>query len=359
MNRTALPAGVIDPHIHQWDPYRTPREVSTQARLLRPLPRIPRLLKYALPQADREFVGEPHHVLKPYLPADYRRDADSVDVSTVVHVEASWHAATPWESVDETRWVAGLPFGSDGSPRLDAIVGHADPRSSSIAGVLDAHLAASPLFRGIRFSATNHPDRGVRDFSTAPGVLSSPEFLRGFAEVAARDLSFEIWVFAHQLPDAVVLAREFPETTFVLDHYATPVGAFAPRGRDTGRTPADRDRILRQWRDDIAALAEFGNVVAKHSGLGMPMLGGHPDDGALLIRHLHDVFGSERTMWASNFPIDKPGHRIPDSARLVLDVLGSDADPANLFRDVARRTYRIDDRNGRSETSERRDTIEP
>ena len=112
--------------------------------------------------------------------------------------------------------------------------------------------------------------------------------------------------------------------------------------------------MLARWRDDIAELAEFPNVVAKHSGLGMPVLGDNPrksrgmesvaflaDRWAPLIRHLHDVFGADRTMWASNFPMDKVTVTIPASVAVLLDVLGADADPDRLLRDVAARTYRI------------------
>jgi predicted TIM-barrel fold metal-dependent hydrolase len=64
---------------------------------------------------------------------------------------------------------------------------------------------------------------------------------------------------------------------------------------------------------------------------------------APLIRHVHDVFGAERTMWASNFPIDKAELTLPATLRLVTDVLGSDTDLTRLVRDVARRVYRIRD----------------
>ncbi|MDT4915563.1 MAG: hypothetical protein QOH89_263 [Pseudonocardiales bacterium] len=354
MDRT-LPDQMVDPHIHQWDPFSTPREISGIAKMLRPLPRIPRWLARTQPKRDREFIHHPHHILKPYLPTDYRRDAASVPVASVVHIEVgSWACERPMDWVDETRWVAALPWERDGAPALGAIVVRADPRWAEVAAVLDAHLAADDRVRGARMSASNHADTDVRGFAAEPHLLSDPRFLRGFAAIAERELSFELWMYAHQLPDAVVLATEYPQTTFVLDHYATPVGIFGPRGRSTGRTDADRAGILARWRDDVATLAALPNVVAKHSGLGMPVLGGPPrrqvdeqsiheivDRSAPLVRHVHDVFGSERAMWASNFPIDKPVQSIPASIAVLLDVLGADADPTLLFRDVARRVYRL------------------
>jgi predicted TIM-barrel fold metal-dependent hydrolase len=349
------PNGIIDPHIHQWDPLATERVQSKEARLLRALPRIPRFMGAVASKADREFVGHPHHVLKPYLPETYRRDAGSVPVRKVVHIEAEWLIAERHlDSVGETAWLTGLPFGNDGAPELGAIVVAVDPRWPDVGEVLDAHLAASPLVRGVRSKASHHPDPGVRDFAEGLGLWREPAYLAGFAAIAERGLSFELWCFAHQLPDAALLVREYPETTFVLDHYATPVGIFGPRGRHTARSDAERSAMLEQWREDIAALAEFPNVVAKHSGLGMPILGAMPrrqrglesvallvDQWGPLIRHLHDVFGVDRTMWASNFPMDKATVAIPATVAVLLDVLGADANPELLLRDVAARTYRI------------------
>jgi predicted TIM-barrel fold metal-dependent hydrolase len=350
------PDGVIDPHIHLWDPLTTRRAVTPLARVFRPLPRVPRAVRWLAPKADREFIGNPHHVLKPYLPSDYRADAGEVPVATVVHIEADWPRDERRDSVDETRWITGLPFGQEGAPVLGALVVHVDPRFDDAGAILDEHLDVNPLVRGVRCVAPHHPDPGVREFADQPHLLNDPAFLKGFAAIAERGLSFDVWCFAHQLPDALTLATEYPETTFVLDHYATPVGLLGPRGKSSGRTDQDRAALLAAWHEDVAAFGALPNVVAKYSGLGMPLLGSNrskplaadaasemTDQVAPLIRHVHDVFGADRTMWASNFPIDKAELTLPATLRLVTDVLGSDADLTKLVRDVAQRVYRIRD----------------
>ena len=351
---TTWPTGVIDPHIHLWDPLATRRHTTALARLFRPLPHIPRAMRRIAPQTDREFIGHPHHALKPYLPLNHRADAAEVPVATVVHIEADWPREERRDSVEETRWLTTLPFGQDGAPSLGAMVVHADPRFDDVGAILDENLDVSPLVRGVRCVAAHHPDSGVRDFADQPHLQSDPGFLKGFAAISERGLSFELWCYAHQLRDALVLAQEYPETTFVLDHYATPVGLLGPRGKTTGRTDQERSTLLATWREDVAALGALPNVVAKHSGLGMPLLGSNrsrplaadslaefTDQVAPLIRHVHDVFGVDRTMWASNFPIDKPELTLPATLRLITDVLGADADLTKLVRDVARRVYRI------------------
>jgi predicted TIM-barrel fold metal-dependent hydrolase len=338
---------IVDPHIHQWDPFTTPKEVSGPARLVRRLPFLRPVLLTLFPRRDREFVGDPTHVINSYLPADYRADAGDLPVEAVVHVEAGWADHSPEGTAGETAWLTTLPFGVEG-PALGAVVCHADPRDPDVGQVLDRNLAASPLLRGVRCSAAHHPDPGVRDWNDE-GLLASADFLRGFAAVAERGLSFEAWVYSHQLPEVVGLAREYPETTFVLDHYGTPVGLFGPRGRGTGRTEADRRAILDRWSDDIAAVAALPNVVAKHSGLGMPVLGWtgpvstaeFRDTVAPLVSRTQELFGTDRTMWASNFPMDKPVVGIADTIRALVDILGPGADLPRLLGGNARRVYRL------------------
>jgi L-fuconolactonase len=339
---------VVDAHIHQWDPVTTPRVVSGPAKMIRRAPFTRPLLMRMFPRAARDFAGDPQYLLNPYLPNDYAADAAPVRVDSVVHVEAAWRTKTPLDGVDETRWVSSLPFGENSTPALGAIVVHADPFDSEVAEVLDAHLKASPLVRGVRYEAAHSPDRGIMDFAKRPNELSEPAFLRGFSAIAERDLTFELWVYAHELPSAVKLASEYPDTTFVLDHYATPVGALAPCGRHTGTTAAERNDILDRWRDDISKLAELPNVVAKHSGLGMPVMGLGPlpreqfrDAIAPLVTHLDHEFGPERTFWSSNFPMDKPNIALPETIWALRQILGDRFDEDRMLRANARRIYRI------------------
>jgi L-fuconolactonase len=347
---TNLPDGlrIVDPHIHQWDPFTTSREASTPARAVRRVPLLRPAVLALVPRRDREFVGDPVHVLNPYLPADYRVDAGDLPVESIVHVEAGWKDDRTTGGAGETAWLASQPFGSDGSPALGAIVCRADPSDPGVGELLDRNLAASPLLRGVRCSGAHHPDRGVRSWAE-PGLLARPEFLRGFAVVAERGLSFEAWVYSHQLPQVAALAREYPQATIVLDHYATPVGLFGPRGRHTGRTQADRREIFDRWSGDIAEVAALPNVVAKHSGLGMPVLGWtgpqttaqFRDAVAPLVTRTQELFGADRTLWASNYPMDKPTVSLPGTVDALLDILGPEADPQRLLRDNARRVYRL------------------
>ncbi|SIR63886.1 amidohydrolase family protein [Williamsia sterculiae] len=358
--------GIVDAHIHQWDPLHTPREVSRLARIYRFAPGQVRELMFRrlVAQSDRELVLTPQAVVQPYEPRDYLRDAAGVStaagvpVDTVVHVEAGWHGAGALAAADETRWVAGLPFGVGRGPRLGAIIGSADPRDPAFGTLLDAHADASDLFRGIRFITARHPDPKVKDWCAEDGILASPAFLTGFAQLAARNLTFDAWCYSHQLRDVLVLAREYPDTTIVLDHYATPVGLFGPMGLRTGQTAAARAELLRAWRENITAIARCPNVVAKHSGLGFPPLGyGLQRSGNIggrevladmmgpLVRYVTEQFGPDRLVYGSNFPMDRPNASMPTIVGALLDILAPRGPRLlrKVFRDNALRVYRIDE----------------
>jgi predicted TIM-barrel fold metal-dependent hydrolase len=349
--------GIIDAHIHQWDPFTTPREASRLAPLYQRAPRLfERLMPLLVRQPERELVITAQNVARPYLPADYAADvaaaveAVGVPVEAAVHVECGWHRP---DQSEETAWVDALPFGEAGNPGLAAIVGHADPREPDFADVLDAHARASERFRGIRCMTTWHPDRGVKNFIDEEGVMTSPSFLRGFAGLAERGLTFDAYVYSHQIGDVAMLATEYPETTIVLDHYAPPVGYCGPMGKSTGRVEADRAGLLARWKDDIAELAgNCPNVVAKHSGLAFPSLG-HREPGltrsqlaervAPLVEHTTDVFGEDRLVFGSNFPMDKAIASYGVVVGALADLLapyGPDV-LRKTFRDNAKVTYRL------------------
>ncbi|MFC8045111.1 amidohydrolase family protein [Nocardia sp. NPDC057353] len=350
---------VLDAHIHQWDPLGTPRDFSSLAKLFKYLPVPIDIAVRVAKKRDREFVGDPTAYTKPYLPADYRADAGELPVAGIVHIEVDWHASAPLGKADETRWVQSLPFGVD-TPALAALIGSADPAAPGFTDLLDAHASASPVLRGIRTMVANHPDPDVRSFTPAPDSLATPAFLDGFAALAERGLGFEAWVYSHQIPQVTAVAQRYPEVPVVLNHLGTPAGIFGRLGSRTGADAGARRDLLLRWRDDTAALAALPNVVAKVSGLGMPVLG-HPvpkrgtttpvdalvDRFGPLLTHAHSVFGAERLIWGSNFPVDKPITTIPGSAEAVALVLAESGCDAEQLRAVfggnARRVYRIAD----------------
>lgn len=358
---------VIDAHIHLWDPLTTPRQGTTAAKVFSRLPSavVNGLFPVLAKRADRLFVQTPDYVAQPFLIQDYLRLAQPrssvasdelglpdthFSLLAYVHVEANWVAADNIGYVDETRWVHTHCDQSQHKPAAAYVV-HADPRDPNVSVALDAHRTVSSKVAGVRFAGSNHPDTGVKDWVQEPHLYADPAFIRGFAAIAETGWTFDAWVYDHQLEDLAVLAQEYPETTFILDHYGTPVGLVGPISKVA---VADTDRIAR-WRDKLARLAALPNVVAKHSGFGMPVLGHHsniaPRDFIdMMTPHIAFVtglFGPDRVMFGSNTPMDLPIADYPTLISTVAigvrETLGAGA-WAKVFRENASRVYGLDER---------------
>ncbi|HET7736562.1 MAG TPA: amidohydrolase family protein [Nocardioidaceae bacterium] len=347
--------GIIDTHIHQWDPFANPTPTSSVAKLNRMAPWLVDLLwKSVIPREVKEFLRTKDNVLHRYLPETYAADIGPVEVPVegVVHVQADWRGKGPMGPVGETRWLETLPFGQGGLPKLMGIVGAADPREPHFAALLDAHQEASPVFRGIRCMGAWHADKHVHKYGDVAGLFRQPEFLGGFAALAERDLTFDAYVYSHQLDDVTLLAQEYPDTTIVLDHYAPLVGWGGPMGSQ-GATAAERAALFDQWHDAISRLAERPNVVAKHSGLAFPM-NGFPtttytrsmvaDVAGPLVEHTTDVFGPDRLMFGSNFPMDKALAPYDAVVGALTDLLAPRGEELlrKVFRENALRIYSLE-----------------
>jgi len=242
--------------------------------------------------------------------------------------------------------------GRYGTTRVAAgIVSLADlTLGSAVGDVLDAHIAASPRFRGIRHAAGWDASDDVRNSHTNPpqGLLGRADFRAGFAELGKRGLSFDAWLYHPQIPELTALAQAFPGTTIVLDHFGGPLGIGPYEGR--------REPIKAQWKKDLAALARCTNVVAKLGGLVMPINGfgfhkaerpASSDELVAATRdyylHAIDCFGPDRCMFESNFPVDKAScsYAVLWNSFKKLAAPFSEAEKSALFHDTATRVYRV------------------
>jgi predicted TIM-barrel fold metal-dependent hydrolase len=276
---------------------------------------------------DREIVDPHHHLWPERLGSHYELDdlwADTESghrVTQTVFIECGVgydrDNAAPFDPVNETRYVAGLAAKAAEQPekaQIAAIVANADLRleQETLNAVLDAHLEASPLFRGIRHAGAYDPEREKIMFKggTHPNLYGEADFRRGVDLLGARGLTYDTWHFHPQNGAFLDMARACPDTTLILDHFGTPMGTV----RFTGK----REDRFSEWQDEMAAIAECPNVIAKLGGLAMPVNGfgwdgrDMPPSSDELVetqghyyRHMIAVFGPDRCMFESNFPVDK------------------------------------------------------
>jgi predicted TIM-barrel fold metal-dependent hydrolase len=261
--------------------------------------------------------------------------------------------------VGETEFVNGIAAmsasGNYGLARVCAgIVGFAELRlGDRVETVLEAHLrAAGDRFRGIRGRSVWDADQSIKgsakDFP--PGLLLDSKFREGYARLSKYGLTFDAWLFHPQIPELADLAAQFPDTTVVLDHIGAPLAVGVYAGK--------RDDVFATWRNNLVELARRPNVVVKLGGLAMHLFGfdldstnrERPASSEALAKLWRpymqtciEMFGTDRCMFESNFPVDKRGssYAVLWNAFKRVAAGASATEKAALFKETACRTYRL------------------
>lgn len=366
-------AGIVDAHAHFFNPRTPPWSLQRLGRASVP---VLRALPAPLVRVAGRFTDEhslsglagPGLLNKRYELREYGKDlaglctAAGVTVESVIPVDSQWRRRlSPDEAAAAVRrdieQLASLPYGN-GLPALGGLLVPADERVPGLGVRESLDRDELGLIRGIRLRWGRHPDPLVHDWSSEPGALSSPNFLRTFPSLADRGLIFESLCYSHELGELAAFASEYPEVDIVVEHLGLPVGVFGPVGSSTGTTAAARADILSLWRERMSMLAARPNVSVKISGIASGLLGyGRERSGNIggqhiladmigpLVLHVTDRFGPERVLFGSNAPLDSHNATIGVTVGALVDVLSDRGDHllSRLFAGNARRLYRIAD----------------
>jgi predicted TIM-barrel fold metal-dependent hydrolase len=294
---------MVDAHMHLWDLKRI---------------RYP----WLTPPLPAGITGDVSPIARDYLLDDYLGDAagGGAHVRKIVHIEAG---ADPADALAETRWLQSL---ADARGYPQAIVAHAELQRSGAAELLERH-AAHRNVRGIRQILNWHPDPAKT--YTPRDLLADEAWWAGFARLKRHGLSFDLQIYPGQMPAAARLASRHPDTPLILNHTGMPVE------KDAAGIDA--------WRSGMRVLAAQPNVAVKISGLAM--LDWHWSDASLrpFVLETLELFGAERTMIASNFPVDRLFGTFGQFCAAYTRILAgaSAAERANLYSGTAERIYRI------------------
>jgi predicted TIM-barrel fold metal-dependent hydrolase len=142
-------------------------------------------------------------------------------------------------------------------------------------------------------------------------------------------LLFELQIFASQMTDGANLAKAFPDTVFVLEH-AGMLEDTSPSG-------------WQLWREGMTALAACPNVNVKLSGLGTFAHACRSDVMDPIVRETVAMFGADRCLYGSNFPIEKlwtDYSTLYATFRSTIAHLG-ESEQAAILHDTAARLYRL------------------
>jgi len=243
---------IVDAHQHFWDP-----RANYHPWLCDPEPIAFRYGDYAA-------------LKRPYLPADYFADAAGFEVVKTVYVETEWD---PRDPLGETAWVERLRR-EKGFPTV--MVAQAWLDRGDAPAVLERQ-AAYAFVRGIR-----HKPR--------PGQMRDANWRAGYARLAPLGLRFDLQAPWTELADAAALCRAHPGTRMILNHTGLPADR-SPEG-------------IAGWKRAIAGLAACPNSAIKISGLGVRGQRWTPALNREVVLTAIETFGTQRAMFASNFPVD-------------------------------------------------------
>ena len=316
-------------------------------------------------------IIDPHHhfwgtragaVEPQYLVNEFAADTGTghnIVASVFIECGAMFRDSGPasMRMIGETEFANGqaamAASGGYGPTRASAgIVGTAYlTEGADVAAVLDAQIAAgNGRFRGIRQGASRDEHDEVPNHRTQPmkDMYADAGFRAGFAELAPRDLTFEAWCYHPQIDGLTDLARAFPDTVIILDHFGGPLGVGPYAGK--------ADEVFLAWKQSVTRLAECPNVRAKLGGLAMEVNGfdwhlqPKPPTSELFMNAQRryyettiDLFGVERCMFESNFPVDKVSvsYHVVWNAFKRLTANYSADERMWLFHDTAAQTYRL------------------
>lgn len=228
------------------------------------------------------FFGDPAPIQKNYLVEDFRADKTQFDLIGSTHIQVG---VAEEDAVKETEWLQSVANES-GLP--SAIVAFADLSSGNAGETIDRH-AANANFRGVRQIIGRHPSEDAKTGTAA--LLEDPHFQRGLRILERRNFSFDLQLTAAHYDGAIRLFQQLPNLAIAICHFASPWDLSCD-----GRM---------KWRRAMKQFAEFPRCFFKFSGFGMFKHDWTAEDIKPYIDAALELFGPERCMAGSNFPVDK------------------------------------------------------
>lgn len=246
-----------------------------------------------------------------YLPEDLAPALQQGGVDKTVIVQAH-------QSVEETTWMLDIAGNSD---FVAGVVGWVDLTADDVGDTLD-ELQANPWFKGVRHIWHDEPDD---DWLARPGPVN------GLREVAARGLAYDFLVRPQHLKYVPEIMDKVPDLRSVIDHIAKPLIA---------------EKTVEPWLEDLREVANIPGMMCKVSGMvtEADMDNWTPDDLAPYVAHVLGMFGYNRLMYGSDWPVCLQAgsyQQVIGAARTTLSSLTPE-ESAAVFGENAARFYRLD-----------------
>jgi L-fuconolactonase len=275
---------------------------------------------------DPPWVGGAAGILRlSYGPEEYRESTRGLNVRTVYMEIAAADADLDREAETAIGWC-----NAKGSTMVGAIIG-GRPASDGFADYIARH-AKSKAVQGVR--------QVLHSGLTPPGTCLDPKYAAGMRVLGERGLTFDLCMRPGELNDGAKLAKDCPDTRFVVDHCGNvDPKAFLPKSSGEKASHSADD-----WKRSMERLAALPNVVCKISGLvaRAPLTW---DAGMLApaVNHCLDTFGPERVTFGSDWPVCLTRSTIQQWVGALREIISSRSaqDQEKLWSGNALRLYKL------------------
>jgi len=297
---------IVDAHHHLWDLNNKHTKYS-----------------WLMVTEGEAFFGDYSAIRKSYLLEDYIKDAENQNLIKSVHVQAEHDDDKP---VNETAWLQSLAD-NHSSKLPNAIVAFADFSKNNIVEILDGHQEYKNT-KGIRQILSFNKEEPKYSHASED-FMKNTTWVENFKNIRNRNLSFDIQIYKHQMKDAADLANKYDDVLFILNH--------------TGEPCYQTEEYIQSWEENMKKLAKCENVAAKISGLGMFDPQWTIDSTRIFVEKTIQIFGIDRCMFASNFPVDKIFNTFDNYWESFKEITKnySENDKKLLFSSNAEKFYRI------------------
>lgn len=230
------------------------------------------------------------NIRRDYLPSDLQKIYTENGIDGCIAVQAD-------QTLAETDFLLDL---AENNNFIKGVVGWADLRAENVEEALEKYASHKKLI-GWRHIVQAEAD---------PNFLLRPDFVRGISYLEKHGYTYDILVFPHQLGAVLEFVKQFPDQKFVIDHMAKPY---------------IKDGFYEGWALLMKAIAEYENVYCKVSGLiteaeytSWTLEQLHP-----YLHHVLEIFGSERLMYGSDWPVCLVAGSFPEVKKIVTDFIST------------------------------------
>lgn len=241
-----------------------------------------------------------------FLLSDLLHVLDANDVDRAILVQSQ-----PSEA--DTHWL--LDVAASAPDRIAGVVGWVDLTATGAVAHIQHMMEAGPLL-GLRPMMQDGPDDGYDD----------PALAVGLAYLEKRGLVLDALVRPRHLSSLLRLASRLPGLQIVIDHAAKPVVG---------------DVLPPDWLVHMDKISRLPNVACKISGLLTELApGAGPTSVIPVIDRLIHLFGPERLIWASDWPVMTLAAAYSDWTAITRKCISSEHWDA-ISRDNALRIYGV------------------